>query len=248
MHSKHLVRNRLIAVLFFIVSFTSYSLANESQNTVFITGANRGIGLEYAKQYSAAGWEVIGTTRKPEEATELKATGAQMIQLDVTSDEDIDAMKKALQGKKIDLLINNAGVYIRDSDRKSLEFSFSVNTAGPFLIADALIPNLKKSNHPKIVNVSSRTAILTGAKGKSNAYAISKVGVNMVTRILHSRLSNDNFIVISLAPGRNQTDMGGKKAPLTPAQSVPLIMQLIADLTKEKSGRFWYYDGTELPW
>ena len=175
--SKYSVSPNLLSILLCIVCLTTITVAGENKNTVFITGANRGIGLEYAKQYTTAGWNVIGTARKPEEAQELKATGAEIIKLDVTNDDDITEMQKALQGKKIDLLINNAGVYLRDSDRKSLEFSFSVNTAGPLLIAEALIPNLKKSNNPKIVNVSSRTSILTDGSGKSNAYAISKLSL-----------------------------------------------------------------------
>ena len=216
--------------------------------TVLITGANRGIGLEYAKQYQAAGYKVIGTSRKPEEAVDLKATGAEVVRLDVTSEEDLANLSQGLKGRRIDILINNAGYLNTKPTREAMETSFRVNTLGPFFVTQALIPQLKLSDAPKVINVSSRAGRLTEGTGKMNGYAISKTALNMVTRNLHSRLSKQGFIVISLAPGRNKTAMGGKKAPLTPEESVPKIMELISSLEPSQSGRFWYYDGTELEW
>lgn len=221
---------------------------NSKSLTVLVTGANRGLGLEYCKQYQAAGHHVIGTARKPKEAYELKETGVEVLALDVTSDEEIAALVESLKGRRIDILINNAGVYIREANRKAVELSFSVNAVGPLLLSQALLPNLSLSDSPKIINISSRTSILTDGTGRSNGYAMSKTALNMVTRILHTRLHKKGMIVISLAPGRNQTAMGGKRAPMTPQESVPKIMALIASLEKSHSGRFWYFDGKELPW
>lgn len=239
---------RLLIVCVALLEAVALAEGETQKLTVLVTGANRGIGLEYVKQYRAAGHEVIGTARKPEEAAELKATGADVFKLDVTSDEDITALVEGLKGRRIDVLINNAGYLTRELNRDALELSFSVNTLGPLFVAQALLPNLRQSNLPKIINVSSRTGILTNGTGKSNGYAISKTALNMVTRNLHTRLSPKGFVVISLAPGRNRTAMGGKGAPLTPEKSVPQIIKLIASLGDSHSGGFWYYDGTALEW
>jgi len=217
--------------------------------TILITGANRGLGLEHAKQYAAAGHKVIGTARKPEQATKLKATGAQVVKLDITNDEDIANLAKTLSGKKIDILLNNAGYANRgEVTREALIRCFDVNTAGPLLLANALAPNLKLSKNPKIINVSSRLGIISKARGIYPAYSISKAALNMATKQLHAKFSKEGIIVISMGPGHNQTDMGGKGAPLKPQDSVAKMMKLILSLEKAQSGRFWYYDGTELPW
>lgn len=217
--------------------------------TILITGANRGLGLEHAKQYAAAGHTVIGTARKPEEAKELKATGAQVVKLDITSDKDIAALVKTLKGKKIDVLLNNAGYMDRgEVSRENLARCFDVNAAGPLLLARALVPNLKLSKNPRIVNVSSRLGMINNARGIYPAYSISKAALNMATKQLHAELNRSGIVVISLGPGHNRTDMGGKGAPLSPKESVPKMMKLIGSLDKSQSGRFWYHDGTELPW
>ncbi|MFK7910386.1 MAG: SDR family oxidoreductase [Akkermansiaceae bacterium] len=217
--------------------------------TVLVTGANRGLGLEHAKQWTAAGHKVIGTARKPDQATDLKATGAQVVKLDITNDEDIANLAKTLKGKKIDVLINNAGYMARgEVSRESLSRCFDVNTAGPMLLANALTPNLKLSKNPRIVNISSRLGIISKARGIYPAYSISKAALNMATKQLHAKLGKEGVIVISMGPGHNKTDMGGKGAPLDPKESVPKMMKLIGSLEKSQSGRFWYFDGTELPW
>jgi len=238
----------LLVVLFTATGVHAEDTSGDDQLTVLVTGANRGLGLEYVKQYQAAGHQVIGTARKPAEAVELKATGAEVVKLDVTSDEDIAGMAKTLKGRRIDILINNAGYLGREQTREAMTLSFSVNTLGPLFVSRALIPNLSLSDSPKIINVSSRAGRLTDGTGRMTGYAISKTAVNMVTRNLHSQLGKKGFIIISLAPGRNQTAMGGKGAPLKPEESVPMIIKLIESLNASQSGGFWYYDGTELEW
>lgn len=249
MLSRYFLPSVLFVIFALGVQTTQAEDASKNQPlTVLITGANRGLGLEYAKQYRASGHHVIGTARKPEEATELKETGAEVAQLDVTSDEDIANLAKSLKGKRIDILINNAGYLGRKQTREDMTLSFSVNTLGPLFVSRALIPNLKLSDTPKIINISSRAGRLTDGTGRMTGYALSKTAVNMVTRNLHSQLAKEGFIVISLAPGRNQTAMGGKGAPLKPEKSVSKIIALIAKLDATHSGGFWYYDGTELHW
>ena len=133
--------------------------------------------------------------------------------------------------------------------RQAMVDTFSVNAIGPALVSEALLPNLKRSKHPKIVNISSRAGMLTDGKGKGGPYSVSKTALNMVTRNFHSRLSKDGFIVISLSPGRSKTEMGGwEKAPNDPKDSIARLIPLIEKLTPDQSGRFWYLDGSELPW
>ena len=238
----------LITVLTCFFTLSSTSIAQDKLS-VLITGANRGIGLEYAKQYSHKGYAVYGTARNPDKATELKATGATIIKLDVTSDADIAAMAKTMQGKKLDILINNAGVLNRtEKSRDVMLQGFSVNTLGPMYVAEALLPNLKASKNPKIINISSRLSVLKNGSGKPVPYAVSKAGLNMVTRIQHTDLKASGFIVISMDPGWNKTDMGGKSAPLTPQQTVPKMIEVIDSLKAEDSGKFYNYEKNEHPW
>ena len=160
--------------------------------TVLITGANRGLGLEMVKQFAADGYKVIGTARKPEKATDLKATGATVIKLDVTSEEDIAAMAKTLKGQKIDILINNAGYFgpklmtenpdnITKLTRQEMTTCINVNTLGPIFVTQALLPNLRLSPMKKVVNISTRAA---SPGGTAYGYRISKTALNMVTRCM----------------------------------------------------------------
>ena len=231
----------------------------EKGNTVLITGANRGLGLEFAKQFKSKGYTVIGTTRSPEEADELKAVGAEVMKLDVTSEEDIKALASALSGRTVDILINNAGYFgpillnektddIYKVTRDEMTNCLNVNTLGPIFITQALLPNLSLSKHPKIINISTRSSQISKPRSKAWGYSVSKAGINMVTSNLHGELSKKGFIVISLAPGHNQTDMGTQRGQLKPEQSIGKMIPLIENLTAKQSGRFWYYDGSELPW
>ena len=222
--------------------------APDKKLTVLITGANRGLGLEYAKRFIKDGHTVIGTTRSPEEAVDLKEAGAEVLKLDVTIDEDIANLAKSLKGRPLDILVNNAGYLGRKSTRYEMNLSFCVNTLGPLYVSEALVPSLSLSSQPKIINISSRAGRLADGTGKMTSYAVSKTALNMVTRTLHSRLNKKGFIVISLAPGRNQTEMGGKGAPLKPEETADKIIPLIESLTTKHSGGFWYYDGSELSW
>ena len=222
--------------------------ANEKKS-VLITGANRGIGLEYAKQYTKKGYTVYGTARKPDAATQLKATGAIILKLDVTNDADIAAMAKTLQGKTIDVLINNAGIINRtETSREAMLQGFSVNTLGPMYVTEALLTNLKASNNPKVINISSQLGILKNGSGKPVPYSVSKAGLNMVTRIQHTDHHRQGLIVISIHPGWNRTDMGGQNAPLSVQETVPQMIKTIDSLEAKDSGKFFNYDKKELPW
>ena len=216
--------------------------------TVLITGANRGLGLEFAKKFSAAGYEVIGTARKPEEATELKEVAAEVVALDVTDNDGIEAFAKKLEGRTIDILINNSGIFPESTVRADMLQTYSVNTLGPYFVSEALISNLKKSKTPRIVNVSSKLGQLTEGDGSAKGYGFSKTALNMVTRNLHASYSDDGVTVISLNPGHNRTDMGGDHAALDPVETAEKVFALVEGLTPEQSGEFWRYDGEKMEW
>ena len=234
------------------------------KKTVLITGANRGLGLELSKQFAADGYYVIGTARSPEKAVELKTVAKEVIQLDVTSDESIKGFAKALQGKPIDILVHNAGYFgptlglgterdksatLKNLTRNEVLDCFAVNAAGPIFVTQALVPNLNASKQAKIIVISSRSGIINQKRNAgAYGYRISKTAVNRAMRIMAADKSLGNAIVVSVAPGHNKTDMGGDRAKLTPQESMQHVKKLIENLTKKHDGRFWFYDGKELPW
>ena len=229
------------------------SAAKEPQ-TVLITGANRGLGLEFARQYKEAGWRVIGTARKPEEAQELKALGAQVMQLDVASQQSVDELAAALGDEPIDLLINNAGIFPRVGKITEIDFddysrTLAVNTVGPVRVTRALLPNLRRGQLKMIAGLSSNLgSIAENERGNFYGYRESKAGLNMFTKTLAAELGPEGFICIVLTPGWVQTDMGGPNAPLAPADSIAGMKAVLDRLTPADNGTFWSYDGRQMPW
>ena len=232
----------------------SASEAGGSSPVVLITGANRGLGLEFARQYSDAGWQVIGTARKPDTATELNGTGARVFQLDVTDADSVDRLAAELDGRPIDLLINNAGVLDRNArlpevDISTVEWILDVNVLGPMRVTQALLPNLSAGERKTVVNISSRLGSLTrNDSGGLYGYRESKVALNMFTVSLANELRDDDFIVVAMNPGWVQTDMGGENAALTPEQSVSGMRSVIAGLTADDTGTFRVHSGGQEPW
>jgi NAD(P)-dependent dehydrogenase (short-subunit alcohol dehydrogenase family) len=234
------------------------SSAEESKEplapTVLITGANRGLGLELARQYSAAGWQVIGTARSPAEADELQQTGVQVLQLDVTNQESVDRLANELRNRPIDMLINNAGILPMMSKIPDINFDvvnqiLAVNTLGPMRVTQALLPNLKRGKVKKIVNITSNLgSIDENTDGGFYGYRESKAALNMFTRTLAAELRPAGFICIVLNPGWVQTDMGGPSAPLQPPESVQGMRKVIDKLAPDDNGTFWSHDGTQMAW
>ncbi|MGD7654717.1 MAG: SDR family oxidoreductase [Verrucomicrobiales bacterium] len=234
------------------------------KQTVLITGANRGLGLELSRQFAADDYYVIGTARSPEKATELKQVADEVLQLDVTSDESIKGLAKALDGKAIDILVNNAGYFgptlglgstreksatLETLTRSEVLDCFAVNAAGPIFVTQGLIPNLLASEQPKVVVISSRSGIINQSRNAgAYGYRISKTAVNRAVKIMSVDKALRNAIVVAIAPGHNRTDMGGDRAKLTPEESMKMVKGLIETLTPKHDGGFWYYDGKELPW
>lgn len=245
-----------LASLLVLVSIVSFPLMAKPQNdqTVLITGANRGIGLEYAKQFIAKGYKVIGTARKPAKAKELKATGAEILALDVTDPQSVANLQKQLKGRSIDILINNAGYFDRRDvsldkvDFDAFSITLAINTLGPLRVTQALIENLEEGKRKIVISMSSGLGSIEKSNGRWYAYRTSKTGLNQINKILSSEYKDKGFIFTVVHPGWVQTDMGGSNATYTPTQSVSGLIKVIEGLTVKDSGQFYDLNGQSIPW
>jgi NAD(P)-dependent dehydrogenase (short-subunit alcohol dehydrogenase family) len=255
-----LTRSSLAALvvggLFFSLSATSLADGHGSSaggHTVLITGANRGLGLEFARQYAADGWTVIGTARRPEQAEDLSALDVEVLQLDVADRDSIAAFAASLDGRSIDLLINNAGIFPRVSEIANVDAddylqTLVVNSLGPVLITQAVMPNLRAGELKQIVNITSGLASIEGNSGGYYGYRESKAALNMFTSSLAAELGPDGFTCLALHPGWVRTDMGGPNANLSPEESVSSMRAVLGEVTVEDNGRYLGYDGTQVAW
>jgi len=224
--------------------------------SVLVTGANRGLGLEFARQYAAAGWRVHAACRDPSAAEALAALpgGISRHGLDVTDDGQIAALAAELAGSPLDLLINNAGVNydngeFGDSDPVSWLDTLRVNTIAPLRVAEGLIGSLLLGERKVIVNLSSKMAsIAENASGGDYAYRTSKAALNMLTRGMAHDLSGRGVTVVVISPGWVQTDMGGPSAPLPVADSIAGMRRVIDKLRPADSGSFLDWQGQVMPW
>jgi len=222
--------------------------------TVLITGANRGLGLEFAKQYKGLGYEVIGTARHPEKANLLKGLGVQIEELDVADPKSISALAKRLKGVPIDILINNAGVFrerndsFEELDIDEMNYTFAVNSTGPVFLTQALLPNLREGKQKKIVNITSSLGSIARNSGGMYHYRASKAALNMLSRTMSIELGKEGFIVIALHPGWVRTDMGGASATYSPQQSIDAMIDVIDRLNKRSNGLYLDLNGKQIPW
>ena len=215
---------------------------------VLITGANRGIGLEFARQYSADGWDVVATVR--ESNPDLDVLGVRVERLDM---RDLDAV--ASFGERLDsldLLIANAGTYGPRSPRSAAEGeewleTFAVNTVAPYLLAQSVLPLVARSGGKLVAITSKMGSIADNRSGGYIAYRSSKTALNSAWRSLAID-NRDKVVAAVLHPGWVQTRMGGESAPLEPEESVAGMRRVIEDLGPDQSGRFFSYDGSEIPW
>ena len=255
-----LIRSSLAALVVggFFLGFSTLSLADghgssADDRTVLITGANRGLGLEFARQYAADGWTVIGTARRPAQADDLAALDVEVRQLDVADRDSIAAFAASLDGRSIDLLINNAGIFPRANEIETVDAddylrTLTVNTLGPVLITQAVMPNLREGELKQVVNITSSLASIGENSGGYYGYRESKAALNMFTSSLAAELGPDGFTCLALHPGWVRTDMGGANATLSPEESVSSMRAVLDGLTPEHNGRYLSYDGAEVAW
>jgi NAD(P)-dependent dehydrogenase (short-subunit alcohol dehydrogenase family) len=223
--------------------------------TVLITGAARGLGLDFVKQYAAKGWKVHACARDPA-AAPLKAVkgDVQRHQLDVTDYKTVAALAKKLSGEAIDVLINNAGVAGREAstlgsiDPAVWRDTFEVNALAPLMMAEAFVEHVAHSKDRKMIAISSRLGSIGLNDGGHYAYRASKAALNMQWTSLAKDTAGKGLICVVLHPGWVRTDMGGKAAPLTIEQSVPAMVKVIDGLKAADSGRFINYDGSAIVW
>lgn len=231
-------------------------------NTVLITGANRGIGLEFATQYATAGWQVIACCRQPQQATALSQLAEQyknrffIHQLDVRKFAEIDQLSQKLRDLPIDVLINNAGIYppAQNGEFGHINYedwieTFKVNTLAPLKITEAMIEQVARSHLKIIATLTSKMgSIDDNQRGGSYIYRTSKTAVNMVGKSLAIDLQPRGIISVLLHPGWVQTDMGGQGALITAKQSVTGMKKILDEITLADTGKFFAYDGQSIPW
>ena len=226
--------------------------------TVLITGANRGIGLEMTRLYSDRGDSVLACCRRPDEAGDVSAlTGdVHLHALDVASADSVQALADTLEGRTIDVLINNAGIGgppPREQTAKRMDFdgwaeTFAVNSMGPVRVMQALLPNLQKSSEAKVVNITSQMGALSLDMTMAYAYCASKAALNKFMKLAATELGREGIHVCLIHPGWVQTDMGGEQADLTPRESAEGIVAVVDQLDADNQGRFWKWNGEQHGW
>lgn len=217
---------------------------------VVITGANRGIGFEMARQFSERGDEVVAACRSA--SPELRALNLEVQEgVDVTDDASVQRLAQALAGKPIDILINNAGILshetLDDLDFGRIRRQWEVNSLGPLRVTAALLPSLKKGS--KLAIITSRMgSIADNTSGGSYGYRASKAALNMFGVSLAHDLKSRGISVVILHPGYVRTEMTGRTGMTEPADAAAQLIARIDELTPQQTGRFLHADGTPLPW
>ena len=224
--------------------------------TWVITGANRGLGLEFVKQLLGSGHQIIAGVRRID-SMPIRHEDLTVFALDVSSGDSVNQFAEQVKTitTQIHVLVNNAGRMdgrwqsLEEVDPEiSLEV-MNVNTIGPLRVSQALWPLLQNSGLTKVANISSLMGSIEDCmSGRSYAYRTSKTGLNMISKVLAVEGQKDNITVTAYHPGWAKTDMGGERAPVPVSDSVRGLIGLINNQETEKTGRFFEYTGEELPW
>jgi NAD(P)-dependent dehydrogenase (short-subunit alcohol dehydrogenase family) len=230
--------------------------------TVLITGTNRGLGLEFVRQYAEIGARVHACARDPNAARDLQALARGMSNiivhtLDVEDRKAVEALARELSGETIDILINNAGLGTSAAERARgdsgmdydrWERMFRVNALAPFYIAQAFHDHLKRAKSPKLVTITSQMGSTARSSGGAWSYRSTKAAVNNIMHGLASQWGAEGITVLLFHPGWVKTDMGGSGAPLTPKESIAGMRKIIDKAGKAEAGRYLDYSDAELPW
>lgn len=228
---------------------------------VLITGCNRGLGLEFTRQYLEAGWRVYATCRRPAEAQSLQLllklhSALSIHRLDITVQEDISSIVKEVEGVKLDLLVNNAGVYLNSRYERlgSIDYdcwrrTFEVNTLGCVRVTEGLLENLAASERSGlVVSISSHMGKVTDIEEFGSIYyRSSKAALNTAMQGIAHELRSKGLGVLLLHPGAVMTRMGPAKG-ISAQESVSGMRQVIESFTMDRSGSFFQYDGQQIAW
>jgi len=230
--------------------------------TILVTGSNRGLGLEWVHQYAQDGWRVHASCRHPAEAGELRGLtkrypNISIHRLDTTRQDEIQALASELREQAVDVLINNAGVYLEKFDdalsaRLSYDdwlHTFKVNTLGAVRMTEAFADHVARSERRLIVAISSHMgSIAEISEPGSYYYRSSKAALNAAMKGLAVELRRRGVGVLLLHPGWVQTRMGGPGARISTAESVAGMRALVEKFNLDDTGRFFRYNATEIPW
>ncbi|KAI7895448.1 4-dihydrotrisporin dehydrogenase [Mucor mucedo] len=235
--------------------------------TYVITGASRGLGLEFVKQVSLQGHLVFALARHPESSEPLQALlkdreNVIAVKMDTTCENSIkEAVEKVSQrcAGAIDILINNAGINgpktfnVENTPKKEYVRIFETNVGGVSDVTQAFLPLLRQGTTKKILNISSILGSITNIAtanpgGHGSAYDVSKTALNMLTKLFANHLAKENFIVYSTHPGWVKTDMGGESAPVEQADSIAGMLKVLDTIQPQDNGSFYNYTGSKLEW
>ena len=265
--AKQLLKYKITALIALLCLYPLQSQSFDNENpTVFITGSNRNIGLEFVKQFSENNWNVIATARNPEAAKELQIIAAEqdnvvIEQLDVTDHEQIESLAEKYTDQPIDILLSNAALTPRYKSAfkkiKGVDFdiarsSFEINVLGPLKLIQSFMPNVEKSQGKKIIALSSKVGSFSERPKIPfmYSYSISKAALNSLLYSLSFESKRKNIVVVAISPGMVNTTPGMKlPGAIETEESVTKMMQVIDDLTMADNGHFIdYEDGRQLAW
>ncbi|MEX2366887.1 MAG: SDR family oxidoreductase [Pseudohongiellaceae bacterium] len=225
---------------------------------IMITGANRGIGLEFVRQYLAQGETVLATCRNPEAAEQLHALDCENLsiaRLDVGKQESINNFCNTLESGTISTFISNAGIYgpkttsLGAVDAQTWSEVIGINSIAPLMLTQSLLPGLAPNTGCKLIYISSKMgSIAENTSGGSYIYRSSKTALNQVVKSLALDLASVGHIVAALHPGWVKTQMGGPNALIDVQTSVSGLISVISGLTHKGSGKFYDYQGESIPW
>jgi len=230
--------------------------------SVLISGSNRGLGLEWSRQYAHAGWRVYATCRHPEQADELRQLAmdhpkVSVHRLDVTREDHIQSLARDLSQDALDVVLNNAGVYLEKFEEVAgvpLNYghwlqTFNVNTLGAMRLSEALLEHLARSERRLIVAITSHMGSIAEITApRSYYYRSSKAALNAAMKGFSLEVKPRGVGVLLFHPGWVQTRMGGPGARILPSESVRGMRSLVEAFQIRDSGRFFRYDGSEIPW
>ncbi|MBL8644472.1 MAG: SDR family oxidoreductase [Rhodospirillaceae bacterium] len=248
-----------------VLAATAWCSGAAHADTVLVTGANRGIGLEFVKQYAAKGYKVIATARRPDEAKDLhelaKANKSIVIEkLDVSDLASIDALAAKYKGQPVDILVNNAGITgfpdkqrFGSIDYESFDDVMNTNVRGPLKMSEAFTDNLAASKQKKIVVVTSSEGSIAGVtSNRQPFYRSSKAAVNMVFKNIAYPLKDKGIAVALINPGPVDTDMMASARGRMPLRTTELAVRELSAITEkltlEQTATYFNFDGTTLPW